>query len=224
MKFLGVSVILLLMAKVSFGQIKQNVGDFSSVLATDKIQVELIKSNESLVTFEGQNHENVKVVNTNGSLVLKMNTLNMLQGGNISVKVYYKTLSNVEAKKGAKVFATKDNTISADHLKVYASEGGLVDLYAEVKTAEIKVTSGATIALYGKANKQEIISNFGGKYEGKDFKTSTTMVTVNGGGKADVYAAESIETKTRGGGIIDVYGKPEQRVEKKMAGGTVNFK
>ncbi|WP_293885084.1 head GIN domain-containing protein [Sphingobacterium sp. UBA1498] len=224
MKFLGVSVILLLMAQVSFGQIKQNVGDFSSVLATDKIQVELIKSNESLVTFEGQNHENVKVVNTNGSLVLKMNTLNMLQGGNISVKVYYKTLGNVEAKKGAKVFATTDNTISADHLKVYASEGGLVDLYADVKTAEIKVTSGATIALYGKANKQEIISNFGGKYEGKDFKTSTTMVTVNGGGKADVYAADSIETKTRGGGIIDVYGKPEQRVEKKMAGGTVNFK
>jgi hypothetical protein len=24
--------------------------------------------------------------------------------------------------------------------------------------------------------------------------------------------------------VIDVYGKPEQRVEKKMAGGTVNFK
>ena len=88
MKFLGVSVILLLIAQMGFGQVKQNVGDFSSVVATDKIQVELIKSDESLVTFEGQNHENVKVVNTNGSLVLKMNTLNMLQGGNISVKVY----------------------------------------------------------------------------------------------------------------------------------------
>ncbi len=224
MKFLGVSVILLLIAQIGFGQVKQNVGDFSSVVATDKIQVELIKSDESLVTFEGQNHENVKVVNTNGSLVLKMNTLNMLQGGNISVKVYYKSLNNVEAKKGAKVFATTNNKVAADHLKVYASEGGLVDLYTAVKTAEIKVTSGATIALYGKANKQEIISNFGGKYEGKDFKTSITTVTVNGGGKADVYVTDSIETKTRGGGVIDVYGKPEQRVEKKMAGGTVNFK
>jgi hypothetical protein len=70
----------------------------------------------------------------------------------------------------------------------------LIDLYTAVKTAEIKVTSGATIALYGKANKQEIISNFGGKYEGKDFKTATTVVTVNGG-KADVYATDSIETK-----------------------------
>mgnify|MGYP003579451844 CR=1 FL=1 len=88
MKFLGISAFLLLITQVSFGQAKQNVGDFSSVAATDKIQVELIKSNESLVTFEGQNYENVKVVNTNGSLTLKMNTLNMLQGGNISVKVY----------------------------------------------------------------------------------------------------------------------------------------
>jgi len=50
------------------------------------------------------------------------------------------------------------------------------------------------------------------------------VVTVNGGGKANVYVTDSIETKTRGGGVIDVYGKPEQRVEKKMAGGTVNFK
>jgi hypothetical protein len=58
----------------------------------------------------------------------------------------------------------------------------------------------------------------------KIFKTSITTVTVNGGGKADVYVTDSIETKTRGGGVIDVYGKPEQRVEKKMAGGTVNFK
>ncbi len=224
MKLIGISVILLLVTQLSFGQTKQNVGDFTSVVATDKIQVELIKSNESLVTFEGQNHENVKVVNTNGSLVLKMNTLNMLQGGNISVKVYYKDLTNIEAKKGGKVFAVANNTITGDHLKVYASEGGLVDLYAAVKTAEIKVTSGATVALYGKADKQEIISNFGGKYEGKDFKTAETVVTVNGGGKADVFAVNSVETKTRGGGVIDVYGKPEQRVEKKMAGGTVNFK
>ncbi|RKO70043.1 DUF2807 domain-containing protein [Sphingobacterium puteale] len=224
MKILGISAFLLLMTQVGFGQAKQNVGDFSSVVATDKIQVELIKANESLVTFEGQNYENVKVVNTNGALALKMNTLNMLQGGNISVKVYYKSLKNVEAKKGAKVFATSNNTVLADHLKVYASEGGLVDLHAEAKSAEVKVTSGATIALYGKADKQEIISNFGGKYEGKDFKTTTTTVTVNGGGKAEVNAVDSIETKTRGGGTIDVYGKPEQRIEKKMAGGTVNFK
>ena len=224
MKLIGISAILLLVTQLSFGQTKQNVGDFTSVVATDKIQVELIKSNESLVTFEGQNHENVKVVNTNGSLVLKMNTLNMLQGGNISVKVYYKDLTNIEAKKGGKVFAVANNTITGDHLKVYASEGGLVDLYAAVKTAEIKVTSGATVALYGKADKQEIISNFGGKYEGKDFKTAETVVTVNGGGKSDVFAVNSVETKTRGGGVIDVYGKPEQRVEKKMAGGTVNFK
>ncbi len=95
MKLIGISAILLLVTQLSFGQTKQNVGDFTSVVATDKIQVELIKSNESLVTFEGQNHENVKVVNTNGSLVLKMNTLNMLQGGNISVKVYYKDLTNI---------------------------------------------------------------------------------------------------------------------------------
>jgi len=176
------------------------------------------------VTFEGQNYENIKVVNTNGALALKMNTLNMLQGGNISVKVYYKSLKNVEAKKGAKVFATANDPVVADHLKVYASEGGLVDLHANAKTTEVKVTSGATVALYGKADKQEVISNFGGKYEGKDFKTATTTVTVNGGGKAEVYALDTIETKTRGGGVIDVYGKPEQRVEKKMVGGTVNFK
>lgn len=224
MKYFGIAGVLFCAVQLSFGQAKQNVGDFRTLEVTDKIQVELIKSGENEVTLEGQNYENVQVINKNGELRIKMNTLNMLQGNAITVKVYFNSLQEIQAKKGAKVFSTSANVVQSDLLQLNATEGALIDLHVKAKKIDAKSSSGATLALYGHADTQDVISNFGGKYEGKGLKTGIAKVTVNGGGKAEVTVDNTIEAKTRGGGVIDVYGKPEHRVEKKTAGGVINFR
>ncbi|UIR57203.1 DUF2807 domain-containing protein [Sphingobacterium sp. SRCM116780] len=224
MKKLGLGAILFFIAQLSFAQTKQNVGTFNAVEVTDKIQVELLKGTSNEVVIEGANSENIQVINNNGSLRIKMNTLNALQGNNVSVKVYFQSLNNILAKKGAKVVNRENQVIVSDQLNISAAEGGLVVLYLEAKKVDVKSTSGSTISLMGKSITQDVVSNFGGKYEGKDLKTDVSNVTVNGGGKAEIYAKDSVVAKTRAGGVIDVYGNPVHKSEKKIAGGTINYK
>ncbi|MBB2951859.1 MULTISPECIES: head GIN domain-containing protein [Sphingobacterium] len=224
MKKLGLGAILFFIAQLGIAQTKQNVGTFNSVDVTDKIQVELIHGNSNEVVTEGANSENIQVINKNGALRIKMNTLNALQGNNISVKVYYQSLNSLSAKKGAKIVNREKEKIVADQLNVSAAEGGLVVVYVEAKKVDVKPTSGSTISLIGKSITQDVVSNFGGKYEGKELITDVTNVTVNGGGQAEVYAKDSIVAKTRAGGVIEVYGKPAHKSEKKLAGGIINYK
>jgi hypothetical protein len=224
MKKLGIGVVLFFIAQLGSAQIKQNVGTFHSVDVTDKIQVELIHGSSNEVVTEGTNSENIQVINTNGALRIKMNTLNVLQGNNISVKVYFQSLKSLSAKKGAKIINRQNEKIVSDQLSVAATEGGLIVVYVEGKKIDVKATSGSTISLIGKSVTQDVVSNFGGKYEGKDLKTDVTNVTVNGGGKAEVYVKDSIVAKTRAGGVIDVYGNPAHKSEKKLAGGVINYK
>lgn len=224
MKKLGIGVVLFFITQLGIAQIKQNVGTFHSVDVTDKIQVELIHGTSNEVVTEGENSENIQVINTNGSLRIKMNTLNALQGNNINVKVYFQSLKSVSAKKGAKVINRQNDKIVADQLSIAAAEGGLIVVYVEGKKLDVKATSGSTVSLIGKSVTQDVISNFGGKYEGKDLKTDVTNVTVNGGGLAEVYAKDSVIAKTRAGGVIDIYGNPTNKSEKKLAGGVINYK
>lgn len=224
MKKLGLGAILYFIAQFGFAQTKQNVGTFNSVDVTDKIQVELIHGKSNEVVIEGDNSENIQVVNTNGALRIKMNTLNALQGNNVNVKVYYDALKSVSAKKGAKLINRDADQLVSDQLSVSAAEGGLIVMHVQAKKVDVKATSGSTISLIGKSITQDVISNFGGKYEGKHLLTDVSNVTVNGGGKAEVYAKDSIVAKTRAGGVIDVYGKPAHKSEKKLAGGIINYK
>jgi hypothetical protein len=224
MKKLGLGAILFFIAQLGIAQTKQNVGTFNSVEVTDKIQVELIQGTSNEVVTEGTNSENIQVINKNGALRIKMNTLNALQGNNINVKVHFQSLKSLYAKKGAKIINRQDSKIASDQLSVSAAEGGLIVVYVETKKVDVKSTSGSTVSLMGKSITQDVISNFGGKYEGKDLITDVTNVTVNGGGNAEVYVKDSIIAKTRAGGIIDVYGKPAHTSEKKLAGGTINYK
>lgn len=224
MKKLGIGAVILFVTQFTYAQTKKDVGTFTAVEATDKIQVELIKSNSYEVISEGANSENIQIINNNGSLRIKMNTLNVLQGNNVSVKVYYQALQDISAKKGAKIVTRSDQIIVSDHLTVSAAEGGLVDIYVDAKKLDVKPASGSTIAITGTSITQDVISNFGGKYEGKGLITDVTNVTVNGGGIADVHAKNSVVAKTRAGGVINVYGSPAQKSEKKVIGGVINYK
>lgn len=224
MKKLGIGAVLFFIAQLGIAQTKQNVGTFNSVEVTDKIQVELIHGTSNEVVTEGTNSENVEVINKNGALRVKMNTLNALQGNNINVKVYFQSLKSLSAKKGAKIINRKDSKVVADQLSVSAAEGGLIVVYAETKKMDVKSTSGSTVSLIGKSTTQDVIANFGGKYEGKDLITDVSNVTVNGGGQAEVFVKDSIIAKTRAGGVIDVYGKPAHKSEKKLVGGIINYK
>jgi len=107
----------------SFGvaQTEKNVGDFTKVSSFDKIDVQLIASNENKVVLHGKEANQVELVNKNGELKIRMPLTKMLSGDNISATIYYKKLDAVEANEGSRI-ASKDE-ISAINFNIMCKEG-----------------------------------------------------------------------------------------------------
>jgi hypothetical protein len=206
----------------SFGiaQTEKKVGDFTKVSSFDKIDVQLIPSNENKVILQGKDADQVELVNKNGELKIRMPFGKLLKGDDISATVYFKKLDAVEANEGSRI-ASKEE-ISAINFEIICKEGSEIKLLnLQASRLQVRTSAGSIVTVKGSVKNQDILSNSGGKYDGQDCVTEQTVVTVNAGGMAHVNATDLVDAKTRAGGEIRIYGKPKQINEKKIAGGTI---
>lgn len=211
---------LLLISSIAFSQTEKKVGDFTKVSSFDKIDVQLIPSNENKVILQGKDADQVELVNKNGELKIRMPFGKLLKGDDISATVYYKKLDAVEANEGSRI-ASKDE-IKAINFDIICKEGSEIKLLnLQASRLQVRTSAGSIVTIKGSVKNQDILSNSGGKYDGQDCVTEQTVVTVNAGGIAHVNATDLVDAKTRAGGEIKIYGKPKQINEKKIAGGTI---
>lgn len=214
------TIFLLGIFSISFSQVKLEVGEFNKLETFDKLNVKLVKSDSQYIEVTGPKAENVEFVNKNKVLKVRMNTKEFLQGETTQVTVYYKDLQSISANEGS--FVTSDEKIDRNDFLINAKEGSFVALDLEVENLEIKTHTGANIEVSGNAEKQSIVSNSGGKYNGETLISSSTEVTVNAGGEAKVHALNHVEAKTRAGGNIHVYGGAKVS-QKTIVGGSVHI-
>lgn len=213
--------LLLVAAHCASAQTARNVGDFSSLKVYDKIKVTLIEAENSRVVLENDDPD-VETVNKNGELKIRMAPAKILQGNNISVKVYYESLNDIQASQGSAISA--ENELQSRMLTLASNEGSVIVLPVKTSKLNIKTNSGGEIKLTGVADNQDIVVNSGGKYFGETVESENTTVTANAGGVAIVTATGSVNATTRAGGIIDIYGDPEDRKVRNVIGGKINFK
>jgi len=210
---------LILISTIAFGQVEKTVGDFTKVTAFDRMDVLLIASKENKIVINGKEANEVELVNKNGELKIRMPLFKMLDGDDISVAVYYKNITAVEANEGSRIVST--DKIKGIAFDIIAKEGAEVKLNLEVSKLNARVANGSKITLQGNAENQEVLVNSGGIYEAATFKTTQTTITGNAGGEADVYATDLVDAKLRAGGDIVIYGKPKQINQKVIAGGSI---
>ena len=204
MKNIVLSAAAIFCSTFAFAQEEINVGDFNILKVYDKIPVELISSNENLVKVDGVNASDVQVENNKGELKLKMTGTKLMQGGEATVKVYYKSLYEIQASQGSRIYS--DDVVKSQALYLTSNEGSSIKLPIETSKLEVKINSGAEVILTGDTEFQTVIANSGGKYYSKTLNSDTASLTTNAGG------------------VIDIYGNPTQRNQKKLAGGKINFK
>lgn len=209
----------LAMSSITFGQVEKNVGDFNKVTSFDRIDVLLISGNENKVVIDGKEADEVELINKNGELKIRMPLLKMLDGDHISVTVYYKKLTAVQANEGSRISC--NNKIKSVTFDVIAKEGSEVKLILDVEKLNVRTANGSKVSLEGNADIQDVLVNSGGIYEAEKLETKVTFVACNAGGEADVFAKEIVDAKVIAGGNITVYGKPKQINQKVVAGGTI---
>jgi len=223
MKKMIVLTAIMLFQLVSAQDRTQTIGDFNVIKAFDQIDVLLVKSNENKIIIKGSRKDDVEVVTKNNELKIRMKLSKLLKGDDISVTIYYKNAINqIDASEGARV-ASQD-TFNATAFVLNAKEGAEVKLNIEAKKLTSNASSGGILNITGKADNHDIVIKAGGIFNGKQFITKQTTISINAGGEADVYATEFVDAKTRAGGDINVYGNPPQVNKKTFAGGSINVK
>ncbi|GHE34685.1 GIN domain-containing protein [Sphingobacterium griseoflavum] len=203
-------------------QIKVDIGELPELHATDKLNVVLIPSDENYASIEGEFADKVEVSQQGRVLRIKMGPGYPLKGGHTFVHVYTNAVYSLTVQKGA-IVQTEEGAIAADSILIWANEGGKVDLAVKAKRVEVSSTTGSAVTLRGEADTQAIILTFGGSYYGEKLLTNKAYARTNGGGVCEVRASMSADVQTRAGGVINVYGSPAEKKQKRLAGGKINF-
>ncbi len=193
---------------------------FSELKVFDRVEVTLVKSSENKAIISGDDQDDVRIVNDNGLLKIRMDLDEFLDGNETYVELHYtEEIGLVDANEGAKI--TSEEALTNKYLKLRSQEGAQLHIAVDATNLDAKAITGGRIWVTGKSPNQEAAVRSGGEYHAKDLATKQTEVTVFAGGKAFVNSKEYVEANVTAGGTIEIYGNPEKVDEDKTFGGSI---
>lgn len=218
------SFCMFLIAFYGFSQtmLDKEVGDFQEIKVYDLIEVNLIKSDDNRIVIKGHNVYDIKFVNKNGVLKLRMELDKKFQGEDTFVEVYYTDLRTIDGNEGAKIVCNE--LVEKEKIELRAQEGSHIKIGMDVRDVEMKAVTGGIIEASGLAKNQIIVINTGGVFEGRKLLTEVTNIKISAGGEAELYASQKLDVNVKAGGDVYVYGNPKDVNKTTLAGGRIIFK
>jgi len=197
----------------------KTINEFTTVKVYDLINLKMVKSNENKVTISGKNRDDVELVNKNGKLKIRMKLEESYDGNDTVVILYYTSVDVIDANEGAKVILNEP--IEQFEIDLKTQEGA--EITAELKTtyANFRAVTGGVINVIGSSKNQDISIYTGGVFNGEDFVTEQTEVSINAAGEAYVNATDYVDVSIKIGGDVYIYGKPKQIDESRVLGGRI---
>jgi hypothetical protein len=218
------NIIFILAFTVSFVSntqeaVEKTIGEFTTVKVYDLIHLKMIKSDENKIVVTGKNKEDIEVLNINGKLKIRMNFGESFNGNSTLVELYYTSVDVIDANEGSKVVVSKP--IEQYEIDLKTQEGA--EITAELKTtyANFRAVSGGIINATGSSKNQDISIYTGGVFNGEEFITEQTEVSINAAGEAYVNATEKVEVSIKAGGDVFIYGNPKHVDESRVLGGRI---
>ncbi|MEO9893821.1 head GIN domain-containing protein [Aurantibacter sp.] len=200
--------------------ITMNLDNFDELKAFDQINVNLVKSDKNWASITGDDNDEVKIVNNDGRLKIRMELDNFMDGNETTVTLYHtEDLQLVDANEGAKI--TSSDELEAKYLTLRSQEGGEIQTEVNTRNLDSKAVSGGVIKLSGNAENQDVNIRSGGQYDAKDLQSNQTDITIFAGGNATVTTEEFVAANVTAGGTIEIYGNPETVKEDKTLGGSI---
>lgn len=222
-KVFGILAVLLIYSQLSvIGQITQPVEPLSALQVTDRLLVSVVLGDRNEMIIEGEEAEHVQAVFKDGDLRLKMAPGHNLQGQETTVTLYTSSLSKITVRKGA-VVNVEQHALKTDALSLTAREGGKIRALIEAVGVDASANTGSIIDVLGTAKKVNVSSGTGAAFYGKDLQSEIAYARASGGGRVEISATTSADVVARLGGVIDVYGDPDQKHDKTILGGEIRF-
>lgn len=212
---------LALMCAGAFGQriIDREVGTFNEIKVYDLIEVNLIKADVNRILIKGPQAGDIRFVNRNGVLKLRMQLEKKFQGEDMLIEVYYTDLDVIDGNEGAKIVCNE--LVDQHKLELRTQEGAQIRVGLNVDHVDIRAVTGGIIVASGLAKSQDIVLNTGGIFEGRELRTSESSVKISAGGEAELHASEKVDIQVKAGGDVYVYGNPAEVNKSTFAGGRI---
>ncbi|MEM6540726.1 MAG: DUF2807 domain-containing protein, partial [Bacteroidota bacterium] len=137
--------------------IDKNVGSFHTIKVFDLIEVNLVQSDEDKILIKGWNVDDIKWVNKDGVLKLRMQLDKKFTGEDTFIEVYYQDLDVIDANEGAQI--TCNEMVKKNKIELRAQEGAQIRIGMDVAVAEIRAVTGGIIAASGLAENQSVVIN-----------------------------------------------------------------
>lgn len=202
--------------------ITKTLGEFSELKVYDLINVELIKSDQNKIVISGENSQDVRVVQKNNTLKIKMKLDKMFRGTATQIKLYYTSIDKIDANEGAIIKVKSD--IKQYEIILKAQEGAQISATINTKLLIVKSVTGGVVNTLGEAVNQDITLRTGGIYNGGKTKAQNSYVLIKAGGEASLNTENVLDVKIFSGGDIFIYGTPKQLKQNKLFGGRIIFK
>ena len=215
---------LAVVAMNAFAQrtIDKEVGEFDKIKVFDLIEVNLIKSDENRILIKGDNVDDIKFVNKDGTLKLRMELERKFQGEDTLIEVYYTDLDVIDGNEGAKIVCNE--LVEKNSIELKAQEGAKIRIGMNVENVDIRAVTGGIVEASGTATNQFIVLNTGGIFDGRELKTEVASVKISAGGEAELHASDKVDINVKAGGDVYVYGNPKEINKNTLAGGRIFIK
>ena len=216
--------IMLLFCTQLFAQtsITKTLGEFSELKVYDRINVELIKSDQNKIVIYGEHSQAVRIIQKNNILKIRMKLDKMFNGEDTNVKLYYTSVDKIDANEGAIIKAKTE--IKQYEIILKAQEGAQISATINTKLLIVKSITGGVVNTLGEAVNQDVTLRTGGVYNGGKTKAQNSYILIKAGGEASLNTENVLDVKIFSGGDIFVYGTPKQLKQNKLFGGRIIFK
>jgi len=220
-KIISILVVLISLSTFAQRELVKEVGDISVVKVFDLIEINLIKSSENKVVIKGENVDDVKVINDQGKLKIRMLFEKRFNGNETFVEVHYKSLDIIDANEGSLIVSNE--LIKQNMIELRAQEGGKILVGLDVNFAKMRAVTGGIIEASGLSKSQEIVLNTGGIFEGRELNTQNTKIKITAAGEAEINASNRVDASVTAGGEVHIYGEPSTVNKKTFAGGSIKI-
>ncbi|MGE3556343.1 MAG: head GIN domain-containing protein [Candidatus Obscuribacterales bacterium] len=123
---------------------------------------------------------------------------------------YYVTVKNITEVKMEGTAKVKSNgSLVFDRLLLALKGATAADLVLQGKLLDITIDGTGRVDIVGAVDQQQVEIDGTGKYFAMNLRTKRTDITVNGTGKAKVYATEQLDARVNGAGKVIYRGSPQ---------------
>jgi hypothetical protein len=189
----------------------KKVDSFNSIEISGSISAELIASDEERVEYKitKGDSENLIIKNEGNSLIVKIkNKWSGRSNTSAKIKIYYKSIVDLEVSSGSSVLAV--DMIEVDKFDLEVSSGSSCTMTVRSDFADLEVSSGSTLVLDGRSDTADIEVSSGSSLKGMAFVIENVDIEVSSGSTAQLGVTNTLIGGVSSGSTLRYSGEPSK--------------